>query len=164
MKKLFLISSLLFLVSCASPHVYDDPLNPDDVSINELEDRAILLENHYQKYAQVEGVIWQPNRSDLSLEHPDSYGSGGDSAIFGGYKLAADVFRYAAIGKTENLNKALQSLRGVYILTHIAGPGIIARCAFPADQPEKWGFPAFWQHRIDKGFVGTSAKDSFQKY
>jgi len=164
MKKLLLIA-LFLIAGCSSPHTYQDPLNPDDVTLEALKSHAELLENHYQKYAQVEGIIWQPERSDLSLEKPDVYGSGGDSAIFTGYKLATDVFRYATIEGTENLDKVMQSLRGVYILTHIAGPGVIARCAFPANQFKKWRYPTFWQGRIEKGFVWNSfpLKDPFKQ-
>lgn len=155
---------ILLSLGCATPHDYKDPVDPNQVTTNELALHAEKLEQLYQKNHQVEGVVWGASRSDSSLEDPDQYGNGGDSCIFGGHKLAADVFRYATQGGTQNLDKALQSLKGLYILTHATGtPGVIARCAFPADRQSEWRYPERWQHRIDNGFVnqGPSLEDPF---
>lgn len=147
MKKLLSII-LLLGVGCTTPHDYKDPVDPNEVTIAELADHAEKLEANYQAYHQVEGVIWQASRSDPTLENPDQYGNGGDSLIFGGHKLAADVFHYATVGGTQNLDRALKSLRGLYILTHVTGtPGVLARCAFPADRAKEWNYPEHWEHR-----------------
>jgi len=157
MRNLLLVSFISLLAGCVSPHEYNDPVDPSVVTLQQLHDHVDVVEEHYQKYSQVAGIIWQPTRSNVSLPNPDRYGSGGDSCLFTGHKFAADVYRYRVTGKTEDLDRALQSLRGLYILTHITGtPGVIARCAFPADQPEKWNYPDFWQSRIARGFVSTS--------
>jgi hypothetical protein len=167
MKKLLafiILLVILFCVGCATPHDYNDPIDPNQVTIDELASHAEHLEVLYQKNHQVEGIIWQAIRSDPSLKDPDQYGSGGDSCIFGGHKLATDVFHYATMGGTKNLDKALQSLRGLYILTHVTGtPGVFARAAFPAHRKEEWCYPENWQHRIDNGFVheGPSLEDPF---
>jgi hypothetical protein len=156
---------LLALAGCVTPHEYVDPVDPNVVTLADLENHAEVLETHYQTYNQVEGIIWQSVRSDPSLEHPDRYGSGGDSCIFGGHKLAADVFRFGVTQKNEDLDKVLQSLRGIYILTHITGtPGVMCRAAFPADQAEKWGYPERWAGRRQQ-FIHTSqanVPDPFQ--
>lgn len=158
MKKIAVLFLLLF-VGCVSPHEYDDPIDPNAVTLAELAQHAENLETHYQAYNQVEGIIWQSVRSDPSLEHPDRYGSGGDSCIFGGHKLAADVFRLGVTRKSEDLDRVLQSLRGLYILTHITGtPGVLCRAAFPADQAEKWGYPERWAGRRQQ-FIHTSSAD-----
>jgi len=160
MRRILLVALIAALAGCVTPHEYVDPVDPSIVTLQQLHDHADVAEDHYQKYSQVAGIIWQPTRSDISLPNPDKYGSGGDSCLFTGHKFAADVYRYRVTGKTEDLDRALQSLRGLYILTHITGtPGVIARCAFPADQPEKWSYPTHWQSRIDRGFVGTSPTD-----
>jgi len=162
MRILLLIA--LIGVGCATPHNYQDPVDPSIVTLADLEQRAEFLENRYQTYSQVEGIIWQRTRSNPSLANPDLFGSGGDSCIFTGHKLAADVYRYRVTGAEADLDKALQSLRGLYILTNVTGtPGVIARCAFPADRQAEWQYPLHWQHRIDKGFVnqGPLINDPF---
>jgi len=148
------IRDLLEPLTAVTPHNYQDPLNPSLVSLQQLHDHVDIVETHYQTYSQVEGIVWQPFRSATNLPDPDTYGSGGDSCLFTGQKFAADVYRYRVTGKLEDLDRALQSLRGLYILANITGsPGVVARCAFPASQPDKWNYPTYWQHRIDKGFV-----------
>lgn len=135
-------------------------LDPNQVTLGELGKHAEYLEDHYQKYNQVEGIIWQGNRSSAELEFPDRYGSGGDSSIFGGHYLAAATYRFLVTHTEEDLNKVLAALRGLHILTHISGmPGVISRCAFPASQPEKWNYPASWQGRIENGFVYESPEN-----
>ena len=154
--KNFIYSLLLILAGCVTPHNYNDPVKPELVTIKQLAEHADNLETLYQRNHQVNGIPFQAYRSDLSLDDPDFKGNGGDSMIFGGHKLAADVFRYATVSTTENLDKVMQSLRGMYILTHATGtPGVLARCAFPADRANEWKYPEKWGHRIENGFVHT---------
>jgi len=163
MKRLFLIATLLG-IGCTIPHDYVDPVDPTTVTVAQLGAHAEFLENRYQTFSQVEGIIWQRARSDVALENPDQFGSGGDSCIFTGHKLAADVYRYQITGKEKDLDKVLQSLRGLYILTHVTGtPGVISRAAFPADRQVEWQYPERWQHRINQGFVnqGPPLADPF---
>lgn len=162
--KLFLIGTLallLFSTGCVTPHSTQSLYSAipksaiQEISPQQLEKHAEVLEKHYQQYNQVEGISWQSTRSDSQLAHPDRYGSGGDSCLFTGYKLASDAFRYQSTGRAEDLAYLLQSLRGLYILTHVTGtPGALARCAFPSDRAEQWGYPSSWSRR-DPRFVHT---------
>lgn len=153
MKKLFLLLALV-VSGCSTPHSYNDPLEPDKVTFAELAAHANDLETKYQDQTQVDGIIWQRTRSNPALDAPDRYGSGGDSCIFTGHKLAADVYRYQVTGEREDLDRVLQSLGGLHILVNATGtPGVITRCAFPATRKAEWQFPEMWQHRIDGGFV-----------
>lgn len=156
MKKLAL-ASLLFVVGCTTPHDYTDPLDPSGVTLVQLEQHAQDVATHYQAYNQVYGVIWQSRYTDPSLPTPDRYGSGGDSCLFTGFKIAADVYRYRVTGKLEDLEKVKQSLQGLYILTHITGKrGVLARCAFPVSDGAKWNYPDGWQDDVDKQFGGIA--------
>jgi len=131
-------------------------VDPSQVTTQDLHNHAVMLETKYQRYNQAEGIIWQAYRTDPALEHPNKYGSGGDSCIFTGHKLATDVFRYGVTKESADLDKVMQSLRGLYILTHISGtPGVIARCAFPENRSSEWGYPESWGGR-DQRFVHTS--------
>jgi hypothetical protein len=156
MKKL-LVVLIVFLMGCATPH--DISLEREkvhEVTVAQVTSHASVLEEHYWKYAQHEGVHFPPSRSDINLDKPDAYNNGGDSALFTGYALATYVYKYKVTGKAEDLFSVIRSLRGVYILTHVTGtPGVIARAAFPADNPGPWRFPESWGSRIERGFVGT---------
>ncbi len=116
-------------------------LSPALVTDQGLELRADDLAEHYWRYNQVEGVIWPGYRSSAALEFPDKYGTGGDAAIFTGFATAGFSFQYGRQGDRSSLMRALRSLGGLYWLTHIAGPGVVARCVFPIDKGEKWDYP-----------------------
>ena len=75
----YVLPILVFLAGCCSPEIefkrpidtmepwdmsYLIDLSPKGVSIAELTSRAAMLEEHYFHYAQVNGVIWPPTRSD----------------------------------------------------------------------------------------------------
>lgn len=156
MRKLFAVL-IAVLVGCATPHdISLERERVNDVTIAQLTSHASVLEEHYWEYAQNNGIVWPPDRSDPNLDNPDIYSNGGDSALFTGYALAAYVYKYKVTGEESDLYSAMRSLRGVYILTHATGtPGVIARCAFPADEPEKWRYPEYWGRRIERGFVDT---------
>jgi hypothetical protein len=156
MKK-FLIILVLFFVGCATPHNIDTELaRIEQVSVADIASHAVVLEEHYWKYSQREGVIFPPTRSDPALELPDRYSNGGDSALYTGYMLAASVYKYKVTKSEVDLFSVMRSLRGLYILTHATGtPGVISRAAFPATLPELWSYPEHWQSRIARGFVST---------
>lgn len=139
--------------------------DPNTVTIADLDSYSVAAENHFRKFHTVEGVLWQAWRTDASLTDPDRYGSGGDSLLFTGMYLSASTYRFRVTNKAEDLDKMIETLRGLYILTNAMGvPGNLARCAFPADKPDKWAFPGAWGGRIQDGFVyedTTAADDPF---
>lgn len=127
-----------------------------DPSTVDLDVHEEFVNDHYWAFVQYEGMIWEPTRSDPGLYQPDGYGNGGDTAIFTGMALGAWCFKYGVQDTTLELDRVMETLRGVWILTHATGvPGAICRAAFPQSQAARWDYPRKWQHRIDKGFVGT---------
>jgi hypothetical protein len=160
MKNLLLFLILLVFTGCVStktPHDFTQAnADVNAVTIADVHSHAQVLEEHYWKYAQHEGIIWPPRRSSDALENPDMHGNGGDSALFTGYMLASAVYKYKTTNDPADLEKALRTLRGCYILTHATGtPGVVSRCAFDASKPEVFGYPEWWGSRIQRGFVGT---------
>ena len=156
MKRL-LLSVFILLAGCAIPHTYDDPVNPNLVTDAALASRAVELEEHYQEVSQMEGIVFRSHRTDVSMSLPNKFGNGGDSCIFTGHKLAADVYNYGVTGAKEDLSKVVQSLRGLYLLTHITGkPGVICRTAFPLRIANRWNYPENWEERVAEGFVHES--------
>ena len=112
-----------------------------------------------RSYHVVEGIYWQAIRSQ-SDSPPDLYGSGGDSLLFTSNYLAACAYRYGVTRNSDDLDKTIDALRGVYILTHASGtPGSLMRCAFPTAAPEKFRYPLRWQRRIARDFVYDGPAD-----
>ena len=78
---------------------------------------------------EVDGVVWQPLRSSGAVADPDRYGSGGDSMLFTGVALAGWTWKYAVTGDSD---RVIEAVRGLWILTHVAGRGVLCRAAFPS--------------------------------
>ena len=117
-----------------------------------LADWARELERRYVRHVEVEGVVWQPLRSSPSIVEPDRYGSGGDSMLFTGVALSGWAWKYAATGDSDRL---IEAVRGLWILTHVAGRGVLCRAAFPASRDVEFGWPGSWAGR-DPRFVGET--------
>ena len=113
---------------------------------------AAELERRYVRDVEVDGVVWQPLRSSAAVREPDRYGSGGDSMLFTGIALAGWTWKYAATADSERL---IESVRGLWILTHVAGRGVLCRAAFPASRDREFGWPEAWAAR-DPRFVGET--------
>jgi hypothetical protein len=100
------------------------------------------------------------------------FGTSADNAAFTGFYLAAASFRYGVNPKTPNLTKIEDTLKGLYLLTHISGtPGVLARLAFPLKdsykrigyvpaavrpKPEGWGKGNTWWDRKTEGSMYES--------
>ncbi len=147
-------------VACAEDLSYLLDLDPDEVSDQDLYDRAVMLEANYQAYHCVNGIIWEAWYADGSDAQPSYYGTGGDSAIFSGFYLAGAVYRFLTTRSPGDLAAVYEAARGLHILTHVSGiPGVIARCAFPTAQASQWHYPEAWQDRIASGYVYKSPCD-----
>ena len=134
--------------------------DPDAVTLQGLKDRADWIEDNYQAFHSVNGIIWKGVFADAAHEHPSLYGTGGDSALFTGFYLAAAVYRFLVTRDDADLDTVFGTVRGLHILTHASGvPGVIARCAFPADRPGQWRYPDAWRSRIETGLVYESPDD-----
>jgi hypothetical protein len=129
--------------------------DPSTVTSAELADQVAAAEARVLAHNVVEGIYWQAIRYGAdAAAPPNAYGLGGDSMLFTGKYLAACAYKYGFTRDSADLDRAIEALRGIYILTHASGtPGVLMRCAFPADVPEPWGYPESWASRAAKGFV-----------
>lgn len=107
----------------------------------------------YERDVEVEGVLWQPLRSGQGQLEPDAYGSGGDSLLYTGIAAATWAWKYSVTQDPQDGDRVLRALRGLWILTHAAGPGVLCRCAFPVGREAEWNYPAAWDSRLRDGFV-----------
>jgi hypothetical protein len=132
-------------------------VDPNKVTNSELSKHAEYAEDHYKKFHQAEGILFQAYRTSGTVKDPDIYGSGGDSLLFTGYYLGAATFRYLVTKSAADLDQIVETVRGMYILTHISGvPGVLMRCAIPKSRAKKWNYPEAWGGRIADGFVYES--------
>jgi hypothetical protein len=168
LRLLLWIICVLIAAAAFDSHAQEEPwdlsylteADPTTVTWEDLYERAVFVEENYQDYHSVNGIIWKGYFADAQDEHPSLYGTGGDSALFTGFYLAAAVYRFLITQDEADLDIVFQTVRGLHILTHVSGiPGVIARCAFPADQPEKWRFPDAWRSRIEAELVYESPDD-----
>jgi hypothetical protein len=132
--------------------VQSDPAAVESGGPASLAQRASELERRYVEDVEVEGVVWVPLRSDPAAAEPDRYGTGGDSLLFTGVAVAAWTWKY---GVTGNADRLVEALRGLWILTHVAGPGVLCRAAFPSRRDAEFGWPSAWAGR-DPRFVGET--------
>jgi hypothetical protein len=114
--------------------------------------RAAELERRYVEDVEVEGIVWVPLRSNPAIAEPDRRGTGGDALLFTGVAAAGWSWKYAVTGDPDRL---VEALRGLWILTHVAGRGVLCRAAFPSQRGDEFGWPRAWASR-DPRFVGET--------
>lgn len=64
-----------------------------------------------------------------------SYTRCGDSALWTGFYLAAEAFRYNVTHAPDALASARRALAGIQALVDVTGNDVLARCAAPEDSP-----------------------------
>jgi hypothetical protein len=129
-----------------------DPAQVESGGPASLASWAAELERRYVRDVEVEGIVWQPLRSTPSAAEPDRYGPGGDSMLFTGVALAGWTWKYAATGESD---RVIEAVRGLWILTHVAGRGVLCRAALPTSRDREFGWPDAWAGR-DPRFVGET--------
>jgi hypothetical protein len=129
-----------------------DPAAVESGGPASLAQRAAELERRYVEDVEVEGVVWEPLRSSVEVAEPDRHGAGADSLLFTGFAVAGWTWKYAVTGDSERL---IEALRGLWILTHVAGRGVLCRAAFPSSRGDEFGWPRAWTGR-DPQFVGET--------
>jgi hypothetical protein len=111
----------------------------EGISMDTLFHRAEFLEDNFRQYHCFNGLVWKGFFKKNTDPHPYCFDVGSNSAIFTGFYLAAAVYRYKVTQKEEDLNKILDSIRGLHILTHASGtPGVLVRSAFPIEKAHLW--------------------------
>lgn len=132
-------------------------LDPGAVTADQLETSVRSASDAVHDRCQVLGVFWPLTRRD-ALSEPDLFHKGADSALFTGFALASFCYQWKVTGDEQAKTRAERFLRGVWYLTHVAGRGVIARCAFPLARSAEFDYPGagFWVRRIEEGFMGET--------
>jgi len=111
-----------------------------------LRSRSLGFHGRLERTAEeVHRILEQRHRPhggilDPIFEAPDSekirtYTRAGDSAIWTGHYLAAEVYRYVATGSPEAYRSAVNMVREVGRFLHVTGTHLVARAVLPADSP-----------------------------
>jgi hypothetical protein len=64
-----------------------------------------------------------------------SYTRAGDSALWTGFYLAAEAFRYSVTQSPDALENARRAVAGIQSLVDVTGNNVLARCLVPDDSP-----------------------------
>ncbi len=92
-----------------------------------------IQQHHLPCYSIVSALV-KANQSENEPYVTVRHVHFGDSAIWTGHYIAAEAFRYAVTKDPEAVDCALKALKGLEILTRVAGePGLLSRVAVPAD-------------------------------
>jgi len=125
-------------------------IDPNAVTTSDLNTYSDWLDRYYWKYHSADGITYYGEYLKEEDTFPSRLNNGGDSAIFSGMYLGAAVHRARLSRKVEDLDKVLQSLRGIHILSHISGkPGVLVRSALDINQKTRFNYPEVWADRTD---------------
>jgi hypothetical protein len=79
------------------------------------------------------GTILDPIFTQPTSEIVKGYTRCGDSALWTGFYLAAEAYRYKVTRDPEALDNAWRALTGLRRLVYVTGNNLLARCAFPVE-------------------------------
>jgi len=114
------------------------------------------------------GTILDPFYESAVSDRITGYTRCGDSAIWTGHYLAAEVYRYRVTGEGEalaNARKAVAALRG---LVEVTGTGLLARCRIPVGSPFAAGIHSeeaangvYTNTALGVTWIGNTSRDQY---
>jgi len=90
----------------------------------------IIQTRHFPSFTVLDPIFESPTSDRIN-----SYTRCGDSAIWTGYYLAAESYRYKVTGSADALANARRAFEGIKALADVTGNNVLARCLVPADAP-----------------------------
>ena len=81
------------------------------------------------------GAILDPVYSAPDSNQLIGYSRCGDSALWTGFYLAAEAFRYNVTGSADALANVKSTIAGIKALADVTGNNVLARCLVPVDSP-----------------------------
>jgi hypothetical protein len=131
---------------------------------------ALAIEQRIRARHMPHGAIVDPIFRDAESQDILHYTRCGDSAIWTGHYLAAQVFRHAATRSAEALENVHGALEAIRRLLDATGNNLLPRCAFPVESP--WA--ADWiseeqRHGVWRGtvdgrqwlWIGNTSRDQY---
>jgi hypothetical protein len=128
--------------------------------VRAAEQDALAISSTIQQRHMPNGTVIDPVFASASSQDIVAYTRGGDSALWTGYDLAAEAFRYKVTGSPEALANVWTALRGIRSLRVVTGNNLLARCLVPVN----WQFAsAITSEEANHGiYIGTVDGQSFK--
>lgn len=89
-----------------------------------------IQNRHFPHYTVLDPIFDSPTGDQIV-----SYTRCGDSALWTGFDLAAESFRYKVTQSAEALAAAQRALAGIQSLIDVTGNNVLARCLIPVNSP-----------------------------
>src|SRR3954463_2736250 len=96
---------------------------------------AVELSRNLQQYHLPSGIVADTLMSDPTSKEVIGYDDVGDSALWTGYYLASEAYRYSVTKDPEALEFAKRTLAGIRKLVDASGTGMLARSIFKVNDP-----------------------------
>jgi hypothetical protein len=130
------------------------------------ESDALAISANIQAKHFLNNTILDPIYASAGSDQIVGYTRCGDSALWTGHYLAAEVFRYKVTQSGDALSNARKAIAGLKSLVDVTGNNLLARCIVPLDSPYAAGIqreesangihmapPWFW--------VGNTSRDQY---
>ena len=136
---------------------------------------AVNISKNIQQFHMPYGTVLDPVFASADPASPDfslivGYSRAGDSALWTGYYLAAESFRYRVTGSVNALDNVWRALRGIRSLLDVTGTDVLARCLIPTNSPyaggikeEEGGHGIFFSTLGDTDYfwIGNTSRDQY---
>jgi uncharacterized protein (TIGR03437 family) len=96
---------------------------------------ALAISKNIQNRHFPHGTLLNPIFNSATGDQIVNYTRCGDSALWTGFDLAAESFRYKVTQSADALAAAQRALAGLQSLVDVTGNGVLARCALPENSP-----------------------------
>src|SRR5579872_3490689 len=96
---------------------------------------ALAISKNIQNRHFPHGTLLDPIFDNSQGDTIVSYTRCGDSALWTGFTLAAESFRYNVTHSADALADAQRALAGIQSLVDVTGNGVLARCSLPENSP-----------------------------
>ena len=121
-----------------------------------------IQNRHFPHYTLLDPIFDSPTGDQIV-----SYTRCGDSALWTGFDLAAESFRYKVTHSADALAAAQRALAGIQSLIDVTGNNVLARCLIPVNSPyaaaiqNEESANGIYQSGPENFWVGNTSRDEY---
>lgn len=138
------------------------------LALSAAESDALALSAQIQARHLPFGTLLDPFYASPSSNEITGYTRCGDSAIWTGHYLAAEVFRYRVTRSPAALDNATRTLAALAGLVDVTSNDSLARCRIPLDSPFRPGIEreeaangVFRNPALNASWIGNTSRDQY---
>lgn len=138
------------------------------LALRATETDALAISAHIQARHLPFGTLLDPFYASSSSSEITGYTRCGDSAIWTGHYLAAEVFRYRVTRSPAALANATRALSALHGLVEVTGDNSLARCRLPLDSPFRAGVEreeaangVYRNSTLNASWIGNTSRDQY---